>query len=99
MGLQILNIIQIIHKAGYVYNDMKPDNVTLGAHQPSPKDVRLIDFGAATSYLINGEHIKQAKVDAFVGNIELASFNQMMFNTTSRKDDLESLGFFMQLLF
>ena len=30
LGLQILNILELIHNSGIVYNDLKPDNILAG---------------------------------------------------------------------
>ena len=30
IGLQLLDQIELIHKAGYLHRDMKPSNVTIG---------------------------------------------------------------------
>ena len=29
LGIQLLNILEYVHKAGYVYNDLKPDNLMI----------------------------------------------------------------------
>ena len=55
------------------------------------QNINLIDFGFATKYMINNEHIKKTKVDIFRGNIMFASLSQLDFNITSRRDDLISL--------
>ncbi len=44
------------------------------------------------------EHIKKEQVDAFRGNVAFASLNQMKFFSTSRRDDLISLFYFLVYL-
>jgi serine/threonine protein kinase len=62
LGLQLLNILEQIHSAGYVYNDLKLDNILLGHGQKLPADcsygncfedidLTLVDFGFATRYI------------------------------------------------
>ena len=61
IGIRLINIIQVIHEAGYVYNDMKLDNVLIGDHknkENTKHDIRLIDFGFASKYQDkNGDHL------------------------------------------
>ena len=42
-----------MHSTGYVYNDLKPDNICIGNFNDpnSLHSIRLIDFGLATSFL------------------------------------------------
>lgn len=30
IGIQLVNILEKIHEAGYVFNDLKPDNILIG---------------------------------------------------------------------
>ena len=30
LGLNLLNILELIHRSGLVYNDLKPDNILIG---------------------------------------------------------------------
>ena len=59
-----MNIIEIIHESGIIYNDLKPDNILLSFGQKVPDtnshnihddifenvDLNLIDFGLATEW-------------------------------------------------
>lgn len=52
-GRSILRCLQSLHEAGFVHNDVKPNNVLLGREQSARADSRqhvlhLIDFGLAT---------------------------------------------------
>ena len=38
LGIQIIDILQMIHDAGYVYNDLRPDNLFLD-YSVSQKDL------------------------------------------------------------
>jgi len=57
---------------GYVYNDLKPDNICVGKYHDntSLNELKLIDFGLATPYLqalpgsttdLGNEHIEKAE--------------------------------------
>lgn len=69
LGLQILDILELVHKSGYVYNDLKPDNILIGYGEKTASDtkgisschnifknvtINLIDFGLASRWK-NGE--------------------------------------------
>ena len=45
---QLINCLQVVHKAGYVYNDLKPDNVMISFDANSQMKVSLIDYNLAT---------------------------------------------------
>lgn len=62
IGRAMLFTLQATHKAGYVYNDLKLDNLMVGFDQKVLKNSRtesifkhctfhLIDFGFATRYI------------------------------------------------
>ena len=63
LGLQLVNILELIHDSGLVYNDLKPDNILLGFGLQLPDTSRnehmdifeniglnLVDFGLATEW-------------------------------------------------
>ena len=63
LGLKMLNILELIHKSGLVYNDLKPDNILIGYGQSlvdcsnkstenifAKVDLHLIDFGLASHW-------------------------------------------------
>ena len=55
MALQLLSILERIHVAGFVYNDLKPDNILVDERG----QIKLIDFGLATRYREkDGTHIQ-----------------------------------------
>ena len=64
MGIKLITLLEQIHSIGYVYNDLKPDNICIGNYEDENTlhQLKLIDFGLATSYLVpnsQNEHIKQ----------------------------------------
>jgi serine/threonine protein kinase len=102
-GTAILSMLEATHKAGYVFNDLKLDNVMVGYGQRLSKKIttesvfsnctlHLIDFGFATKYKDRkGVHNPKVQIDKFRGNMIFASRNQLQFYATSRRDDLISL--------
>ena len=53
IGIQLINLLEQFHSTGYVYNDLKPDNICIGDYKSinTLHKLRLIDFGLATPYL------------------------------------------------
>ena len=112
LGIQLLNIHQQVHSAGFVFNDLKLDNLMLDFDSNEKLllesnddifedyNVNIIDFGYATSYLKQDgqSHIKKKVLDFFRGNIMFSSMNQMKFHTTSRRDDIISLFYLLTYL-
>ena len=112
LGKKIIRIFEIIHRAGYIYNDLKLDNILFGIQDKLPLKycnwncfescyINLVDFGFATRYTDpeTGQHINKEEVEVFRGNMIFASLNQLDFKTTSRRDDLLSLCYFLLYLF
>jgi eukaryotic-like serine/threonine-protein kinase len=89
---QVINGIQSLHTAGYVYNDIKPSNILLD----NKMKVTIIDYRCAKKFTDSKNHLECVEVEEFLGNIQFSSYNQMNFMSTSRKDDLISA---FQLLF
>ena len=61
IGIVLINRLKILHDAGYVYNDVKLDNIMTGFNDELPKaytqencfdgvNLYLIDYGFATAY-------------------------------------------------
>ena len=60
IAFQLLDRIELVHSAGLVYRDVKPENFLLGRKgAPDAKTIHLIDFGLATFYRDNttGQHL------------------------------------------
>jgi len=92
ISIQVLNIIEEIHKKGFVLRYLKPGNMVIGRGEN--KDyIYLIDFEIAKKYIKYGEHILY-KVDKRIkGNRDFISLNTHLGKEISRRDDIESLGY------
>lgn len=101
IGIKLIEIIKQIHDIGYVYNDLKLDNILIGdqhSNLNSMHEIKLIDFGFATKFVDqNGNHLKLDK-QPFRGNMAFCSKNAMNFETQSRRDDLISLNYILLYL-
>jgi serine/threonine protein kinase len=105
----MVDILEKVHESGYVYGDLKLDNIMIGQRDNLPSSscddafqgvsLNLIDFGFATKFLDkNGCHLQPKKVEMFQGNLIFSSIDQMKFNSTSRRDDLISLAYMLSYL-
>ena len=61
IGIRLINIYRQIHSAGYIYNDLKLENILVGDHTNSSAkshELWLADFGFVSRYLDeNGDHL------------------------------------------
>ena len=109
IGLELIELLEGIHTAGYTYNDLKLDNLLVG-YKDRPLNQKnlagncfedcefhLVDFGFAKQYIDmkTKVHVEQTEVESFRGNMIFASLNQLNFLETSRRDDLISLCYLL----
>ena len=69
-----------LHKLGYVHNDIKLENMVIGAKDPTV--IYLIDFGMSVPFEITNEngiktHIERKFLSVFTGNFLFASRNSL----------------------
>ncbi len=95
IGIQIIDLLRVLHEYGFVHRDIKPENFLLGLNNKS-KQIHIIDFGFCKSYLMNDKHIDSSqKSSNLLGTPNFASINAHHFHELSRRDDLESLGYML----
>ena len=86
LGIEVISKLRIVHSAGYVYNDVKLDNIMTGFDQKLPEEFThdncfasvnlfLIDYGFATSYIDknNGKLLQKVQLENFRGNMQFGS--------------------------
>jgi serine/threonine protein kinase len=77
LGIKLVEIFELIHAAGFTYNDLKLDNIVIGDSNfswSSLHQIRLIDFGFVEKFRDqNGTHIEQMDIDVFRGNMIFAT--------------------------
>ena len=99
IGIQILELLQLIHSKGFIHRDIKPDNFLFGLNQSSGT-IYIIDFGFCKTYLTHlNSHIEIKKLSGLIGTPNYASINSHNFMELSRRDDLESLGYILLYFF
>lgn len=100
IAIQILTRLHDLHfKSGFVYCDIKPDNFLIGLSQTNI--IYMIDFGLSKPFRIFNyqtskiEHIPYKDSIVPTNISRFSSINHQMGIETSRRDDLESLGYML----
>lgn len=69
--------LQVLHEAGFLHMDIKPDNILLGSDNLRSLDsslIYLVDFGITKRYIDkDGKHMPWRNGVAFSGNVLFAS--------------------------
>ncbi|TNV73730.1 hypothetical protein FGO68_gene2107 [Halteria grandinella] len=93
IGQQMIEAVKEIHEAGYLHQDIKPDNFRI------TKDglVKILDFGLINEYKPSGRHKSLCRY-GFQGTPYFGSIRSLEGYTLSRRDDLESIGYMMMFL-
>ena len=91
----MLNLVQKLHEAGYVHNDIKPENIVTSLDRPD--DFIMIDMGFASRFFDaeTGEHISKGRSKNSRGTPFYASLGNHNGKVTTRRDDLQSLNYML----
>jgi serine/threonine protein kinase len=82
-----LERVKTLHSFGFCHNDIKPENVCVGASDPSK--IYLIDFGLSSTFQDNnGGHLPRVNTGRFSGNYIFAGMTACKGVSTSRRDDV-----------
>ena len=92
ISLQMISILEQIHQKGVILRYIKPSNMVVGLKYNQRK-IYFIDFELAKKYIKNGKHLDNIKARHIKGNRVYISANAHKGNKTSRRDDIESLGY------
>ncbi|KAA6361474.1 MAG: hypothetical protein EZS28_042999 [Streblomastix strix] len=91
-GVQAIEALQEIHKAGFVHRDIKPSNFVIGSTVETSNRIYLIDFGLCKKLNMKDEIIiKPSMKSGFRGTVRYASINSHLKRELGRQDDLMSL--------
>ena len=95
---QLLYRIEFIHSKGIIYGDINPNNFLMQTDE-GLGCLNVVSFGLARTYIDEkGDHVPLDLQRSFGGSLNFASRNAHLKRTLSRRDDLESLGYFMVYL-
>ena len=98
ISLQCLDRLEFIHSKDIIHKDIKPFNFLIG--KKDPELIYLIDFGISKKYRSSktGKHINFGQLRCTEGSLRYMSLNGNNGYETSRRDDLESLGYILVFL-
>lgn len=91
---QMLARIETIHSHCYLHRDVKPDNYVIGLGEKQ-HEVHIIDLGLAKRYRdpVTKTHVPYSEQCQLTGTIRYLSKAAHLGIESSRRDDLESLGY------
>lgn len=93
LTLQLVNILESIHKRGVLHRDLKPENILVGRGEDS-REIYLIDFGIS-KIVDDLKDLTYKENKSFVGTARYASVAAHKGCEMNGKDDLESLFYVM----
>jgi len=93
---RMLQIVQYIHRKGWIYRDFRPDNLLMGQRNRK-NNLFVANFQLAKRYTDrkSGIHIPYAEDKGMVGTARYASMNCQRGLEMSRRDDMESIGYML----
>lgn len=94
LALQLISLLERLHKFKYIHRDIKPGNFLIGESGDN-SNIYIIDFGLSKKYINGGVHIPIKQNRSLVGTARYASINLHKGVEPSRRDDLESVGYIL----
>ena len=102
VALQISRALVLANEHQFVHRDIKPANLILSESRGEGPTVKIIDFGLAKSYAVEGSSWASMGTKGFIGTAHFASPEQLENEPVDGRSDIYSLGatlFLSMLLF
>ena len=95
LALQTIERLRYVHSKNVVHRDIKDKNFIIG--RKDPQNIYIIDFGFSKKYRSSrtGKHIKFSNLKTLIGSVLFTSRYAIKGYESSRRDDLESLGYLL----
>ena len=95
VAIQAIERLKYIHSKNVVHRDIKDKNFIIG--RKDSQNIYLIDFGLSKKYRSSrtGKHIKFSNIKTLIGSVLFTSRYAIKGYESSRRDDLESLGYLL----
>ena len=99
IAIQAIKRLKYIHDKGIIHRDIKPENFAIGNFDKNL--LYLLDFGLCAKFRSSrtGKHISFRDSKFFTGTWIYTSINATRGLVQSRRDDLESIGYLIIILF
>jgi len=95
VGLQMIDLLEEVHKRGVMHRDIKPDNFLLGLGSAADQ-LHIIDFGLAKGWRDSrGKHIPFRDGKSLTGTARYCSIPTHKGHEQGRRDDMESVAYVM----
>ena len=98
IALQVLDALRYIHSRGILHRDLKPSNICYTSSGDRDQ-VKIVDYGLAKTFLDrNNFHIANRSKSSVTGTLRFCSVRTNLRKESSRRDDMESLGYVLLYL-
>ena len=94
IAVQLIDRLEGLHRVGYVYRDIKPQNFAIGAGEDGISKIYILDFGLAKQYSEKARKTARKK-SGLVGTARYASISAHRGERFSKANDLESVGYML----
>ncbi|GEM_PF-1950794 len=92
LGLQILDALEVVHEAGVLHRDIKPQNVMLQPDDERGVLVKLVDFGICKRVLPEWKDLSLTLDGHIVGTPHYMAPEQLLGDPTDERTDVYAVG-------